>query len=210
MRIRFGLSLLALASAAVAVVVTIFLVRDALADGDPASDYLISQQTFLPLSGNVSLPLEGEFTSLVDDAKAKGFPLKVAVVAKPLDLGAVPSLFGMPQRYASFLGQEDYYFWKSELLVVMPQGYGLYKARDLPAADRKVIARLPPPKTADPDGLVLAAERAVRALAARRGLTLSSASDSGSSAWRDRIEIVAGVLVLLALGVGVRAVVRRR
>ena len=210
MRLRFGLSLVALAAAAVAVVVTIFLVRDALADGDPASDYLITQQAFLPLSENVSLPLAGGFTRLVDDARAKGFPLKVAVIAGPSDLGAVPSLFGTPQRYASFLGQEDFYFWKDELLVVMPQGYGLYKARNLPPADRKVIARLPPPKTRDADGLVLAAERAVRALAARRGLTLSSASGSGHSAWRDRIEIVAGVLVLAALAVGVRAVVRRR
>lgn len=208
MRVRFGLSVLA--AAAVAVVVAVFLVRDALADGDPASDYLISQQTFLPLSENVSLSLGGEFTRLVDDAKAKGFPLKVAVIARPLDLGAVPSLFGAPQRYASFLGQEDFYFWKDELLVVMSQGYGLYKAHGLPPADSAVIARLPPPKTKDADALVLAAERAVRALAARRGLTLSSASSSGHSAWRDRAEIVAGVLILAALGLVVRTVLRRR
>jgi len=210
MRLRLGLAALALTAAVVAVLVSIFLVRNALADGDPASDYLITQQTFLPLSENVSLSLEGEFTRLVDDAKAKGFPLKVAVIAEPTDLGAVPSLFGTPQRYASFLGQEDFYFWKQELLVVMPQGYGLYKAHGLPAADRKVIARLRPPKTADADGLVLAAERAVRALAARRGLTLSSASSSGHSAWRDRLEIVAGVLVLAALALVVRATVHRR
>lgn len=210
MRLRLGLATLALTAAVVAVLVSIFLVRDALADGDPASDYLITQQTFLPLSENVSLSLEGEFTRLVDDAKAKGFPLKVAVIAKPTDLGAVPSLFGTPQRYASFLGQEDFYFWKQELLVVMPHGYGLYKAHGLPAADRKVIARLRPPKTADADGLVLAAERAVRALAARRGLTLSSGSSPGHSAWRDRLEIVAGVLVLAALALVVRATVRRR
>jgi len=50
----------------------------------------------------------------------------------------------------------------------------------------------------------------VRALAARRGLTLSSASSSGHSAWRDRLEIVAGVLVLAALALVVRATVHRR
>src|SRR5690348_4818980 len=168
MRLRFGVALLALAAAAVAVVVVVFLVHDALADGDPASDYLISQQTFLPLSENVSLPLEGAFTRLVDDAKQKGFPLKVAVIAKPLDLGAVPSLFGSPQRYASFLGQEDYYFFKDELLVVMPQGYGLYKHSGVPHADRRVIARLPAPKTNEAGELVAAATRAVHALAAQR------------------------------------------
>jgi len=183
----------------------------ALADGDPASDYLISQQSFLPISENVSLSLEGEFTRLVDDAKQKGFPLKVAVIAKPVDLGAVPSLFGKPETYASFLGQEDYYFFKDELLVVMPQGYGLYKHGGVPAGDSRVIARLPAPNTAAADGLVTAAGRAVRALAARRGLTLSSGSASGGhSPWQDRLEIIAGVLVAAAAGVGVRALVRRR
>jgi hypothetical protein len=194
-------TVVALAAAAVPV---------ARADGDPASDYLISQQSFLPISENVSLPLEGEFTRLVDDAKQQGFPLKVAVIAKPLDLGAVPSLFGKPERYASFLGQEDYYFFKDELLVVMPQGYGLYKHSGVPAGDRRVIARLPAPNTANADGLVTAAGRAVRALAARRGLTLATSTASGHSPWQDRFEIIAGVLVLAAIGVGVRELARRR
>ena len=182
----------------------------AFADGDPASDYLISQQGFLPLSEDVPLAQSGAFTRLLDDAKRKGFPLKVAVIAKPLDLGAVPSLFGSPQRYASFLGQEDYYFFKDELLVVMPQGYGLYKHSGVPAADRRVIARLPPPKSNKAGELVTAAMRAVQALAARRGLTLTTESPSAHSPWRDRLEIIAGVLVLTALAVGVRAFVRRR
>jgi hypothetical protein len=209
-RLRFGLALLAVAAAAAAVLVSMFLVRDALADGDPASDYLISQQGFLPLSEDVPLAQAGAFTRLLDDAKQKGFPLKVAIIAKPLDLGAVPSLFGSPQRYASFLGQEDYYFFKDELLVVMPQGYGLYKHSGVPHVDRKVIARLPPPETNKADELVAAATRAVHALAARRGMTLTSESASAHNPWRDRLEIIAGVLVLTALAVGVRAFVRRR
>ena len=57
----------------------------------------------------------------------------------------MPVLFGKPQRYASFLGQELVYFSKDQLLVVMPNGYGVYKAKNLPAADRKLIASLPPP-----------------------------------------------------------------
>jgi hypothetical protein len=50
----------------------------------------------------------------------------------------------------------------------------------------------------------------VNALAARRGLTLSSASTSGHNPWQDRLEIIAGVLVLTAIAVGVRAFVRTR
>jgi hypothetical protein len=210
MRLRFGLAMLALTAGIVAVAVVAFLARDALADGDPASDYLINQQSFLPLSEDVPLDQAGAFTRLLDDAKQKGFPLKVAVIAKPLDLGAVPSLFGSPERYASFLGQEDYYFFKDELLVVMPQGYGLYKHSGVPAGDRRVIARLPAPRTNKADGLLTAATGAVHALAARRGLTLTSESASTRNPWRDRLEIIAGVLVLAALGVGVRAFVFKR
>jgi hypothetical protein len=147
---------------------------------------------------------------MLDDSKRKGFPLKVAVIAGRYDLGSVPSLFGKPQQYASFLGQEDYYFFKDELLVVMPQGYGLYKRAGLPAGDRAALAALPAPRTAVIEPLLAAAERAVSSLAERRGLKLSAGSESHSSRWRDRLEILAGVLVLAALAVAVRTVVRRR
>jgi hypothetical protein len=180
------------------------------ADGDPASDYLITQQDFLPLSVSYSTSIGGQLTDLLNDSKLKNFPLKVAVIARPDDLGSVPSLFGTPEQYASFLGQEDYYFFKDELLVVMPQGYGLYKASGVPAGDKRVLAKLAPPHVTSGDGLIEAAERAVRALAARRDLTLAAKPVSKSTASQDRIEIIAGVLVLCALAIGVRMLIRRR
>jgi hypothetical protein len=211
MRGRFSLALLALAAGAAALLIAIFAVRDALADGDPASDYLISQQLFVSFKATFTDANVVRLRGLLDDAKAKGFPLKVAVIAGRYDLGSVPSLFGKPQQYASFLGQEDYYFFKDELLVVMPQGYGLYKAKTgVPEADRAVLARLPAPNTAMIAPLIAAAERAVVALAERRGLTLSAPAGSQSSPWRDRLVIIAGVLVLCALAVVVRLVLRRR
>jgi hypothetical protein len=212
MRLRFAFALLAVAAAAVAVLVSIFLVHDALADGDPASDYLISQPLFVTFKANLSGGDSTRLRELLDDSKQKGFPLKVAVIAGPFDLGSVPSLFGKAQKYAEFLGQEDFYFFKDPLLVVMPQGYGLYNhGRPVPAGDRAVIAKLPPPRTAAAGPLIAAAERAVKALAARRGITLEAASDNkGHSPWRDRLVIVAGVLVLAAVAVVVRMVVRRR
>src|SRR5262249_22668714 len=112
MRLRFGFALAALAAGAVAVVVAIFLVHDALADGDPASDYLISQQSFVSFKANFSDANVKRLGALLDDSKKKGFPLKVAVIAGRYDLGSVPSLYGKPQQYASFLGQEDFYFFK--------------------------------------------------------------------------------------------------
>lgn len=182
----------------------------AVADGDPASDYLITQQVFLPLSVPFSTAQGGALTALLNNSELEKFPLKVAIIAGPEDLGSVPSLYGTPQRYASFLGQEDYYFFKQELLVVMPQGYGLYKASGVPPGDKRVIAKLPAPHVRSGDGLIAAAVRAVRALAARRNLPLSAKSTTKSTASQDRFEIIAGVLVLCGLAVGVRMLVRRR
>ena len=114
----------------------------ALADGDPASDYLITQPTFLsPFDGKISKDTAARLTALLADAKKQGFPLKVAVIVTPYDLGAVPVLFGKPQRYASFLGQELIYFSKQQLLVVMPNGYGVFKAKK-PAGRRPEADRL--------------------------------------------------------------------
>jgi hypothetical protein len=210
MRARFSLALLAVAAGAVAVVMAAFLVHDALADGDPASDYLITQQLFVSFKATFSDSNATRLRTLLDDSKQQGFPLKVAVIAGRYDLGSVPSLFGKPQQYASFLGQEDYYFFKEELLVVMPQGYGLYKHSGVPAGDRAAIAKLPSPGTVKIGPLIAAAERAVVVLADRRGLTLSAKSASQSHRWRDRLVILAGVLVLCALAVVLRLVLRRR
>jgi hypothetical protein len=187
----------------------------ALADGDPASDYLLSQSTFLsPYDGRVPASDSRELVALLASAKAQGFPLKVAVIVTSYDLGAVPILFRKPQTYAKFLAEEDYYYWKAELLVVMPNGYGIFKARALPAADRAVIDRLPPVSSTSGAVLVQAAERAVRALAARRGLTLSTslgpAASHGSSATTERIEIGAGALAVCLLGFSARLLWRRR
>jgi hypothetical protein len=209
MRVRFGLALAAVAAAATAVVLTVFVVHDALADGDPASDYLINQQLFLPFKADLSGNEAKELTGILEDSKQQGFPLKVAVISSRYDLGSVPSLFGRPEQYASFLGQEDFYFWKSELLVVMPQGYGLYKHSGVHPGDRAVVTRLRPPGTSAIPPLIASAQRAVRALAARRGITLAARSSSGASPWRDRAEIIAGVLVLCAIGIVVRLVLRR-
>jgi len=183
------------------------------ADGDPASDYLLSQSTFLsPFDAHVPAAESQALIAMVASAKAQGFPLKVAVIATSYDLGAVPILFRKPQTYAKFLAEEDYYYWRAELLVVMPNGYGIFKRKALPAADAAVIRRLRPVNSANGTALVQAAERAVRALAARRGLTLSTnapSSHHSSSTNAERIEIGAGVIVLGLLAFGGRFLWRR-
>jgi hypothetical protein len=181
------------------------------ADGDPASDYLITQPMFVTFK-KVSTGNVADLQRLLLDAKRQGFPLKVAVIASPYDLGAIPSLFRKPKQYARFLGQEDFYFFKSLLLVVMPNGYGLFKGKTgVSPADERVVAQLPTPNTAEGDALVDAAKRAVQALASRRGLELSaSTAGKGGSQNRDRITIVVGVLAACAVVIALRYLLRRR
>jgi hypothetical protein len=197
-----------------AVIVATALTPAARADGDPASDFLLSQSTFLsPYDGHVAPASATQLVQMLTAATAKGFSLKVAVIVTPYDLGSVPILFDKPQTYAKFLGEEDYYYWKTELVVVMPNGFGIYKATGVPPGDRATIARLWPPQTRNGTALVLAAERAVRALAARRGITLSAtagagAKASGGLAWWELV--VAGVVALGLLAAALPFGRRRR
>jgi len=202
-RLRLAASFLALALGVAAAVVAIVLVLApaARADVDPASDYLLSGVSFLsPYDGHISTAQQKRIDAMLLSAKAQGFPLRVAVIVTRYDLGAVPILYRKPQTYAKFLAQEDFYFWKDELLVVMPNGYGLYKLKGLSPEDRAALAKLPKFDTTDGPALADAAERAITALAARRGLNLSTGSGSGgTSVWVERGEIAGGALVLCGL-----------
>jgi hypothetical protein len=195
-----------------AAVVALSAVPAALADGDPASDFLLSQQSFLsPYDGRIPTAQQKRIEAMLQSAKQQGFPLKVAVIVTRYDLGAVPILYRRPQTYAKFLAQEDYYFWKDQLLVVMPNGYGLYKLKGLPPEDLAVIAKLPKFDTTDGPALADAAERAIVALAARRGLTLATGSGSGgTSVWVERGEIAGGALVIGGVAAGSVFLWRRR
>lgn len=141
---------------------------------DPASVYLVRQATFLsPADGHVPPAQARQLVDLVRDARGQGYRLRVAVIATRYDLLRAGRLFGHPETYAKVLGEEDYYFWKDELLVVMPSGFAVYRAGGAPRADAVALHGIAPPEHPDGAGLVQAAGRAVRALAARRGLVLS-------------------------------------
>lgn len=95
---------------------------------------------------------------------AAGDRVKVALVATRVDLGAIPSLFGKPSQYATFLGRELTGFYVGPLLIVMPSGYGIYDGGRSTAAEQGVLARLAPPGSAKPDSLAAAAADAVAQL----------------------------------------------
>jgi hypothetical protein len=98
----------------------------ALADSDPASDFLPTQNVFLPYRPTVPAPLQKDLQSITALAAKSGSKIKVAIIATPTDLGGVPNLFNRPTEYAAFLGREISFNGKQPLLVVMPIGLGTY------------------------------------------------------------------------------------
>jgi hypothetical protein len=155
-----GLRLLALVACIVAAAAG---ANGARADGDPASDMLAVQNVFLPYEAPSHAAASG-LQREVAAVYAADERVKVAVVATRVDLGAIPSLFGKPTQYATFLGRELAGFYVGPLLVVMPSGYGIYDGGRSTAAEQGVLARLTPPGSAKPDTLAAAAANAVTQL----------------------------------------------
>ena len=201
-----------LRSLAAAVAVAAFVaVPVARADGDPASDYLLTRQTFLPFTAKIPESQVEALNGIVKDANEKGYKVRVAIISKPFDLGAVPSLFRKPKTYARFLGQELAFVYKNRLLIVMPNGYGVARGGKLLPAEQRVVDTLPPPGDGGP-ALAAAATRAVRRLAANSGVT-AEAPKSTDSTTDDRLIIAgaaAGLVLLILAGFGVRRLLARR
>ncbi len=137
------------------------------ADGDPASDILISQDVFYPYAPNtVARELQTALNGQVKAAKAAGFPVKVALIAAATDLGSVPQLFGEPQKYADLLTTELSFNTKPRVLVVLPGGLG---GNNLGDDAGPALAPVTIEAEAGPDGLARAAMQAVGALTKANG-----------------------------------------
>jgi hypothetical protein len=136
------------------------------ADGDPASDILLGENVFYPYSPPVSAALQQTLNAETAAASRAHFPIKVALIASPVDLGAVPNLFGQPQKYADFLDQEIAFQGKRPLLVVMPSGYGVH---GLSRPATTAAASLTKPTGRNSNDLARAAITAVPKLAAAAG-----------------------------------------
>lgn len=214
-RLRLSAALLALAAGVAALTFATLLVRSALADGDPASDTLLGVNVFFPYSPPVSAQLERALTVETTTAKRAGFPIKVALIQSPTDLGAIPSLFGKPQEYATFLDQEISLIGVAHppLLVVMPDGYGT--AGLPPAATRAAATLADPPASLRSDGLAQAAITAVAKMADAAGHPIKAPSTAagtgqggGQSGERSPI-LLAAIIAALALAAAALTAWRR-
>jgi hypothetical protein len=167
------------------------------ANGDPASDVLITRQVFLPTEAPISATTQEQLLKAVADANDRGYPIRLAVIAFTGDLGTAVSLWRHPQSYAKFLGSELTFVYTKRLLVAMPSGFGIYHGQRPVAKERRVLARTPVGKT--PTALANSTITAVRALAAANGISLPGSSGGGHD-WRDRGIIAGcGLLVLLII-----------
>jgi hypothetical protein len=151
----------------------------ALADGDPASDVLASQTVYVPGDGGLAPAQTGQLGGLLAEARRAGVPIEVALIATQADLGSVGELWGKPQSYAEFLGQELAEVYRGWLVVAMPAGIGVY---DVGGGD----GAAPPGVTGSRGPLVSAAMHATEGLAAAAGHRLTppaaiAAPGSGSA-----------------------------
>jgi len=178
------------------------------ADGDPASDVLLSQQVFVPWDAGASAVQTTRLEAVVAAAGRSGYPVRVALIASSSDLGSVTPLWRRPQDYAQFLGVELSLAFHGSVLVVMPAGIGVYRAGVPAAAAAAALAR------ARHGDLAATADRAVEALAAAAGRPLphlalpsgppsSRASSNGVTAWI--VFALGAVVILLAWGASLRA-----
>jgi hypothetical protein len=189
------------AAAFAAVGVFLALPAAARANGDPASDYLLVRNTFLPFTTGIDKDAVDRLEKTIQAADKAGYKIKAAMILAPSDLGTAFSLFRQPQRYAQFLGLELGFVYRGRLLVVMPNGYG-YAVNGKPDPKSSRVLKGVPAPGADATKEVEAATLAIRRLAAANGHRLEISSGGGSNT-RDRITIAAaataGIAVIAAI-----------
>jgi hypothetical protein len=172
------------------------------ADGDPASDYLLVQPTFVPQGDGIPTGYSNQLLAAVRAAKARGYTIRVALIGSMYDLGAVGSLWKQPRQYARFLGQELAFVYKGRLLVVMPNGLAVSRGGKALTAEQRVVDRIPPPGSKG-SAIAAAGTQAVLRLAANAGIVVPTPALTGNtstpSANRDRLKIAGGVLAGIAV-----------
>lgn len=185
------------------------LTSGALGDGDPASDTLLGENVFYPYQPPVTGSVEQALNAETAAAKKAGFPIKVALIAAPVDLGVIPDLFGKPQEYADFLDQEISFQARQLLLVVMADGYG---TQGLTGPAAAAVAGLRPPPGRTSTDLAQAAITVVARLAAASGHPLKDVPGvaGDSSAGSSSTPLIIGLAVAALLVAAALLLLRRR
>jgi hypothetical protein len=197
--------------ALLAAVVALLLVAQALGDADPASDVLYTESVFYSLDQLPSNAAQQRLNTVVSTATKAGYPIRVALIAKPPDLGGVTALWGKPHQYARFLGLELGFIYKGSLLVVMPAGLGYtHNGKSSKAADRLLRSvRIGDGNDSQADAAVAAIAKLAAAAGQPIDVPAKGSSSGGGSSLRNRLIILLAALVLAQL-VAAGWVLRRR
>lgn len=182
------------------------------ADGDPASDFLLTQKVFLPYDARISATRSEQLAALASDAAREGYPIRIALIASPVDLGSVTALWAKPQQYARFLGAEVSFAYRGRLLIVMPDGLGTYQLGHPSGSQRHALASVKVEPGAN--GLAATAITAVERLAATHGITLHAprvaAPSKRTSGDRLRLGLIAAAALVLVAALLPLVRMRRR
>jgi hypothetical protein len=180
------------------------------ADGDPASDYLLGTQVFIPFDMKLPAAKQQELVSIVRDANKSGYAIRVALIGSAYDLGAVTSLWRQPRPYARFLAAEIEFIYKRRLLIVMPNGFGFNWQKHPSTKEYAMLSTIPIGTGAD--GMLDSAVTAVQKLATASGVAIvrTQAPASTKSGSRVRLFIVLAAIAGLALAVLLRLALRSK
>lgn len=166
------------------------------ADGDPASDVLLTQRQYLPYKPPLSKDVLSKLEAATLAIQKTGKPVRVALIQTPSDLGAVPDFFGRPEEYAKFLSKELELGYHGGLLVVMPAGTGTAKISD---AGANSLRGLQISSSAQSDDLARTAIFALQRIARAQGKpipTILTESNPDAIHWtRAIVAIVLAALV---------------
>jgi hypothetical protein len=187
------------------------LTGSARADGDPASDYLLGTQVFIPFDLKLPPAKQRELSSFVRDTNKSGYTIRVVLIGSSYDMGAVTSLWRKPRSYARFLGAELKFVYKQRLLVIMPNGFGFNWPKHPSAEEYAVLSTVPIGTGAV--AMLDSAETAVRKLAAASGVKIvraHTAAASSKGGVHSRLFIVLAAIAGLALAVALRLALRRK
>jgi hypothetical protein len=184
----------------VIVVLAAVFAAGARANGDPASDQLpFHPLYFAGQADPAATPSGSDLLFLTARAAKEKFPIRVAVIYQPSDLGLIQSLWKQPQPYAHFLGEELISFgrYHGTLVVSMPNGYGVF-GPGATARGKAALKSLEPPGNVGLDAFGAATVRAVRAVAAANDhpLPLPPKHSSGTPAWLIVLAALAGAAVV--------------
>jgi hypothetical protein len=182
----------------------------ALADGDPASDVLLFRDVYLPYAPPPDKAQAKQLEGLLAQLRKQGYPIKVALIETPGDLGAYPQLFGKAAPYAKLLESEIVFKVHKPRLVVVMQG-GDVSGRNLGAKGDAILAGIKPDAAARSTGLVAAATKAVVQLAAAGGHQVKVPEATGNkSGGSSHAALYAIAAVIVLAGIGLVAVSLRK